>query len=73
MVQMRIHMELAPVDAKKNELLFLQHVILYQRKKDLIYYFSNIFRKVSIKELKLFGMKLYDCYALLTQLFSIVI
>jgi putative effector of murein hydrolase LrgA (UPF0299 family) len=36
-------------------------------------YSSNIFKKVSIKELKLIGMKSHNCHVLLTQLLVVTI
>jgi Domain of unknown function (DUF4218) len=79
MVEMGIRPDLAPVEAKKWSFLPATCYTLSKKEKMSLLeylksikvptsYSSNISRKVSIKKLKLIGIKSHNCYVLLTQL-----
>jgi hypothetical protein len=72
MIEMGIRPELAPVPARKQNFLPPACYTLSKKKNSLleclksikVQNFSNIFKKVSIKESKLIGMKSHDCHIL---------
>jgi hypothetical protein len=71
-----INMGIEPEDHSKHTLSRKEKISLLECLKSIKVpsgYSSNISRKVSIKEMKLIGMKSHDCHVLLTQLLPVAI
>ena len=84
MVEMGIRLELAPVvEGDKTRLPLACYTLKRKEKLSLLEclrsvkvpsgYSSNISRNVSIKEMKLIGMKTHDWHVVLTQLLPVAI